>query len=110
MVRPPADVDTMAAVRVLANGMAGSAVLAKKAEAMINREFEPGFRAELHHKDLGIAWSAAREAGVAIPLGSAAGQLMASLTAQRAGHLDHGALITVIEQLSGRAGTAARRG
>jgi hypothetical protein len=102
-------IDTTTAVRVLANGMARSAVLEKKAEAMINREFEPGFRAELHHKDLGIAWNAAREAGVAIPLGSAAGQLVASLTAQRAGHLDHGALITIIEQLSGRAGTAHRR-
>jgi len=96
------DVDPRTALRVLAGGTAGSAVLDRKSEAMITREFDPGFRAELHHKDLGIVSAAAREAGVAIPLGSAVAQLMASLTARGAGHLDHGALISVIEQLSGR--------
>lgn len=95
-------IDPRAAVGVLANGMAGSTVLDRKAEAMINGEFGPGFRAELHHKDLGIAVTAAREVGVALPLGATVAQLMASLKAQGVGHLDHGALIAVIERLSGR--------
>lgn len=95
-------IDPEAAVGVLANGMAGSAVLERKAKAMINGDFAPGFRAELHHKDLGIAMTAAREAGVALPLGATVAQLMGSLAAQGGGRLDHGALIAVIERLSGR--------
>ena len=42
------------------------------------RSFQPGFRIELHHKDLGIVTSAAREAGVVIPLGAVVAQLMAA--------------------------------
>jgi 2-hydroxy-3-oxopropionate reductase len=95
-------VDLRTAMNVLAGGLAGSAVLERKGAAMIAREFTPGFRAELHHKDLGILAAAAREAGVATPLGSMVSQLMAALTAQGSGHLDHGALISVVEQLSGR--------
>ena len=37
---------------------------------MLARDFAPGFRIALHHKDLGIVTAAAREAGVAIPLGA----------------------------------------
>ena len=37
---------------------------------MLAREFAPGFRIDLHHKDMGIVTSAAREAGVVIPLGA----------------------------------------
>jgi 2-hydroxy-3-oxopropionate reductase len=95
-------VDTRAAVEVLAGGLAGSRVLDGKAAGMLAREFEPGFRVDLHHKDLGIVTSAAREAGVVIPLGAAVAQLMTSLTAQGDGDLDHSALIKVVEQLSGR--------
>jgi 2-hydroxy-3-oxopropionate reductase len=95
-------VDTGSAVQVLAGGLAGNAVLDRKAAAMLSRQFRPGFRVELHHKDLGIVQSAAREAGVAIPLGSVAAQLMGSLRAQGHGDLDHGALLLLIEQLSGR--------
>ena len=52
-------VDTAAAVEVLGGGLAGSAVLAQKAQKMLDREFEPGFRIDLHHKDLGIVTAAA---------------------------------------------------
>ena len=43
---------------------------------MVARVYEPGFRVDLHHKDLGILTAAAREAGVAIPLGALTAQLM----------------------------------
>jgi 2-hydroxy-3-oxopropionate reductase len=95
-------VDTDAAIRVLAGGLAGNRILDRKAAAMVRREFAPGFRVELHHKDLGIVQDAAREAGVVIPLGAAVAQLMASLKAQGHGALDHGALLKLVEQLSGR--------
>ncbi|MBB5788364.1 2-hydroxy-3-oxopropionate reductase [Jiangella mangrovi] len=96
-------VDRSRAVEVLAGGLAGSAVLDRKAPAMLARNFDPGFRVDLHHKDLGIVTAAAREAGVAIPLGALVATLMASLRAQGHGDLDHGALLLQVEQLSGRA-------
>ena len=96
-------VDTDAAVQVLAGGLAGNAILDRKAAAMLRRDFTPGFRIELHHKDLGIVTSAAREAGVVIPLGAVVAQLVASLKAQGDGALAHSALLKLVEQLSGRA-------
>lgn len=97
-------VDTDAAVTVLGGGLAGSAVLNQKAEKMLARSFEPGFRIDLHHKDLGIVTSAAREAGVTIPLGAAVAQLMQAARATGDGSLDHSALFRTIERLSGRDG------
>jgi 2-hydroxy-3-oxopropionate reductase len=95
-------VDTEAAVKVLAGGLAGNQILERKAAGMLAREFAPGFRIDLHHKDMGIVTAAAREAGVAIPLGSHVAQLIGSLHAQGHGGLDHSALLLLVEQLSGR--------
>ena len=95
-------VDTEAAIRVLAGGLAGNRILDRKAAGMLARQFQPGFRIDLHHKDMGIVTSAAREVGVVIPLGAAVAQLIAALKAQGDGGLDHSALLKVVEQLSGR--------
>jgi len=95
-------VDTTAAVTVLAGGLAGNAILDRKAESMLARDFKPGFRLELHHKDLGIVQAAAREAGVVIPLGAVVSQLVAALVARGDGGLDHSALLKLVEELSGR--------
>ena len=95
-------VDMAAAVTVLGGGLAGSKVLDQKAGKMLTRSFEPGFRIELHHKDLGIVTSAAREAGVVIPVGAILAQLMASAKAVGDGALDHSALLRGVERLSGR--------
>ena len=95
-------VDMAAAVTVLGGGLAGSKVLDQKGEKMLTRSFEPGFRIELHHKDLGIVTSAAREAGVVIPVGAILAQLMASAKAVGDGALDHSALLRGVERLSGR--------
>jgi len=95
-------VDTAAALKVLGGGLAGSKVLDQKGQKMLDRSFDPGFRIELHHKDLGIVTSAAREAGVVIPVGALLGQLMASAKAVGDGGLDHSALLRGVERLSGR--------
>jgi 2-hydroxy-3-oxopropionate reductase len=95
-------VDTTAALRVLGGGLAGSAVLERKGPAMLARDFTPGFRVELHDKDMGIVTGAAREAGVVIPLGAAVAQLIAALRAQGDGGLDHSALLRLVGRLSGR--------
>ncbi|MGW9350760.1 2-hydroxy-3-oxopropionate reductase [Nocardiopsis flavescens] len=99
-------VDPDQAVRVLAGGLAGSTVLDRKAASMLARDFTPGFRVDLHHKDLGIVTAAAREAGVAIPLGGLVATLMGSLRAQGHGGLDHSALLLELERMSGRGETA----
>jgi 2-hydroxy-3-oxopropionate reductase len=96
------DVATDTALEVLQGGLAGSRVLERKGAAMIRREFTPGFRVELHHKDMGIVQAAAREAGVAIPLGALTAQLMGSVNAMGKGKLDHTALLALVEAMSGR--------
>jgi 2-hydroxy-3-oxopropionate reductase len=95
-------VDLPAALDVLGGGLAGSAVLAQKREKVLSRSFEPGFRIDLHHKDLGILTAAAREAGVVVPLGGLVAQLMAAARANGDGGLDHSALLRGVERLSGR--------
>jgi 2-hydroxy-3-oxopropionate reductase len=95
-------VDTEAALDVLGGGLAGSKVLEQKRENMLRRSFAPGFRIDLHHKDMGIVTSAAREAGVILPLGAIATQLMASARACGDGNLDHSALLRGVERLAGR--------
>jgi 2-hydroxy-3-oxopropionate reductase len=96
-------VDARAALEVLGGGLAGSTVLDRKGPAMLAREFAPGFRLALHHKDLGIVQTAAREAGVAIPLGAVVSQLVAALVARGDGGLDHSGLLKLVAELSGRA-------
>jgi 2-hydroxy-3-oxopropionate reductase len=95
-------VDTAAAAQVLSGGLAGSAIMDRKASSMLAREFSPGFRMELHHKDLGIVTAAAREAGVTIPLGAEVAQLVGAMVARGDGKLDHSALLKLVEALSGR--------
>ncbi|GAA2459869.1 2-hydroxy-3-oxopropionate reductase [Actinomadura vinacea] len=102
-------VDLPSAITVLGGGLAGSTVLARKAPGMLARRFAPGFRVDLHHKDLGIVLDAARAAGVAVPLASHVADLIASLRAQGAGSLDHSALLLQAERLSGRHNELAER-
>jgi 2-hydroxy-3-oxopropionate reductase len=95
-------VDTEAALKVLAGGLAGSTVLDRKGASMLAGNFQPGFRVDLHHKDMGIIVDAARAKGVAIPLGAVTAQLIGALRAQGDGGLDHSALLRGVERLSGQ--------
>ena len=95
-------VDVDAAITVLSAGLGGNRILERKGASMAARRYEPGFRVDLHHKDMGIVTAAAREAGVVIPLGAVVAQLMGSLRAQGYGDLDHSALHLLVETLSGR--------
>jgi 2-hydroxy-3-oxopropionate reductase len=87
---------------VLAGGLAGSRILDLKRESMLARRFTPGFRIDLHHKDMGIALAAARQAEVLLPMTGLTAQLIAAARAQGYGALDHSALLNVVEDLSGR--------
>ncbi|MDK1472209.1 2-hydroxy-3-oxopropionate reductase [Streptomyces sp. 549] len=94
-------VDLDAALDVLAGGLAGSTVLDRKKDNFKKRDFKPGFRIDLHHKDMGIVTDAARNVGAALPVGAVVANLVASLRAQGDGGLDHSALLRGVERLSG---------
>ncbi|MEU4200025.1 2-hydroxy-3-oxopropionate reductase [Streptomyces sp. NPDC045470] len=94
-------VDLAAALDVLNGGLAGSTVLTRKKDNFLSREFAPGFRIDLHHKDMGIVTDAARTVGAALPVGGVVAGLVAALRAQGDGGLDHSALLRGVERLSG---------
>ncbi|MEP6629380.1 MAG: 2-hydroxy-3-oxopropionate reductase [Lapillicoccus sp.] len=96
------EVDVEAALEVLGGGLAGSSVLQQKKQNMLTGSFEPGFRIDLHHKDMGIVTSAAREAGVVTPVAALVAQLMAAARANGDGGLDHSALLRGVRRLSGK--------
>ena len=76
-------------------------MLDQKGQKMLDRNFDPGFRLALHHKDMGIVTSAAREAGVALPLGASVAQLVANTVRMGDGGLDHSGLFKLAHELSG---------
>jgi len=95
---------------MLAGGLAGSRILELKRASMLARDFEPGFRVDLHHKDMGIALDAARQAEVALPMTSMVAALIQAARAQGLGDQDHSALLAVAENLSGRSGRSGYSG
>jgi 2-hydroxy-3-oxopropionate reductase len=103
-------VDMGPAVEVLAGGLAGNQILERKAAGMLARRFDPGFRIDLHHKDMQIIQAAARDAGVAVPVTALVAQMLVSLRSLGRGGLDHSAILTLIEDLSGRGGSRSPAG
>jgi len=85
---------------VLGGGLAGNKVMEVKREKFLSHTFDPGFRSELHHKDLGIALAAGREYGVALPVTAIVDQMLLSMKRKGWGGEDHSALLRVIEDLS----------
>ncbi len=95
-----AGVDPDKIVQVLSGGLAASRVMELKGASMIAHNFEPGFRIDLHRKDLGIALATARASAAPVPVSAVVGQLFEALSAAGRGDLDHSALITVYEELA----------
>jgi 2-hydroxy-3-oxopropionate reductase len=85
-------------VEALSGGLAGSAVMEAKKEKFFSHDFEPGFRIELHHKDLGIALAAGREYGAALPVTAIVDQMLEASMAKGRGDRDHSALLTLLEE------------
>jgi 2-hydroxy-3-oxopropionate reductase len=85
-------------VEALSGGLARSAVMEAKKEKFFSHDFEPGFRIELHHKDLGIALAAGREYGVALPVTAIVDQMLEVSKAKGRGDRDHSALLTLLEE------------
>jgi 2-hydroxy-3-oxopropionate reductase len=85
---------------VLSGGLAGNKVMEVKREKFLSHTFEPGFRSELHHKDLGIALAAGREYGVVLPVTAIVDQMLLAMRKKGWGGEDHSALLRIIEDLS----------
>ena len=85
----------------LMGGFASSKILEVHAERMIKRTFEPGFRIELHQKDLGLALDGARSLGVALPNTAITQQLFSACVANDGGGWDHSGLVRVLEKMAG---------
>jgi 2-hydroxy-3-oxopropionate reductase len=86
---------------VLGGGLAGNKVMEGKREKMLEHSFDPGFRVELHHKDLGIALAAGREYGVTLPVTAIVDQMLETLKMRGRGDQDHSVLLALIEESSG---------
>ena len=86
---------------VLGGGLAGNKVMEVKREKFLSHNFDPGFRSELHHKDLGIALAAGREYGVALPVTAVVDQMLLTMRRKGWGGEDHSALLRIIEDQSG---------
>lgn len=80
-------------------GLAGSRVLDSKAPAMIEGNFNPGFKLKLHAKDLTNALGEAHEIGIFAPITAMILEMMENLIADGKGELDHSALIQFYEKL-----------
>jgi 2-hydroxy-3-oxopropionate reductase len=85
---------------VLGGGLAANRVMETRRRNFLEHDFAPGFRIDLHHKDLGIALGTAREYGVALPGTAAVDQMLQALRANGRGDRDHSALLTHLEDLA----------
>jgi 2-hydroxy-3-oxopropionate reductase len=87
-------------IEVLNGGLAASRVLEMRGPTMVGHDFTPGFRVNLHRKDLGIALSTGAEYGVPLPVTALIGQLFDALATRGSGDLDHSSLLTLFEELA----------
>jgi 2-hydroxy-3-oxopropionate reductase len=86
--------------RALMGGFASSRVLEVHGERMIKRAFDPGFRIELHQKDLGLALDDARRLGVGLPNTASTQELFNVCRAQGGEKWDHAAIVRALELLA----------
>ena len=98
-----AGVDPRGVVDAIRGGLAGSKVLEQKAEKMLADEFAPGFRINLHIKDLNNALETGHAVGASLPLTAAVREMMTAIAND--GHLlhDHSSLLAFYERLAGTA-------
>jgi 2-hydroxy-3-oxopropionate reductase len=96
-----AGVDPAKVRQALLGGFASSRVLEVHGQRMIERNFEPGARVELHQKDLENALSGARALGLALPATALAQQLYSAVRAMGGARWDHSALVRALEALAG---------
>ena len=86
--------------QALMGGLAQSRILEVHGERMIKRTFDPGFRIELHQKDLNLALQGAKSLGVSLPNTSSTQEIFNACTAHGDSGLDHSGLVTALERMA----------
>ncbi|MFB9262466.1 2-hydroxy-3-oxopropionate reductase [Bradyrhizobium erythrophlei] len=86
--------------QALMGGFASSRILEVHGERMVKRNFDPGFRIELHQKDLNLALEGARALGISLPSTAVAQQLFSSCTAHGGKAWDHSAMVRALEMMA----------
>ena len=87
-------------LKALGGGLAGSRCLEQKTPNYLSNTYNPGFRVDLHFKDLGLIMESGRALGVPLPTTALVQELFAALRARGRGGLDHSAVITLLEDLA----------
>jgi 2-hydroxy-3-oxopropionate reductase len=94
-------------IDVLSRGLAGNRVMEVRRSNFLEHDFTPGFKVDLHHKDLEIALASAGQANVGLTLAAITQQMFRQLRAEGRGGEDHSALLSVVEgQAAHRVGEA----
>jgi 2-hydroxy-3-oxopropionate reductase len=86
--------------KALMGGFASSRILEVHGERMVKRNFDPGFRIELHQKDLNLALEGARALGISLPSTAVAQQLFSSCAAHGGRAWDHSAMVRALEMMA----------
>ena len=96
-----AGLDREQTLTALAGGLAGSRCLDQKKPNYVAGTYNPGFKIDLHYKDLGLIMDAARSLGVPLPTTAVVQELFSALRVKGKGGLDHSGVITLLEDLAG---------
>jgi 2-hydroxy-3-oxopropionate reductase len=96
-----AGLDRELLLTALAGGLAGSRCLDQKKPNYVANSYNPGFKIDLHYKDLGLIMETARELGVPLPATAVVQELFGALRVKGRGGFDHSGVITLLEDLAG---------
>jgi 2-hydroxy-3-oxopropionate reductase len=96
-----AGVDPDLVYQAIRGGLAGSAVLDAKAPLIMDRKFNPGFRIDLHIKDLNNVLETSHSIGVPLQLTASVMEMMQALKVDGLGDADHGSIVRFYEKLAG---------
>jgi 2-hydroxy-3-oxopropionate reductase len=96
-----AGLDRELTLKALAGGLAGSRCLDQKTPNYVSGTYNPGFKIDLHFKDLGLIMESARALGVPLPTTAVVQELFSALRVKGRGGLDHSGVITLLEELAG---------
>lgn len=95
-----AGVDPKNIYEAIRGGLAGSNVLDAKAPLVMERKFEPGFKIDLHIKDLENVFKTSHALNVPLPLTSSVMEIMQGLKVEGQGNADHGAIALFYEKMA----------
>jgi len=96
-----AGLDRSLTLKALGGGLAGSKCLEQKTPNYVSGTYKPGFKIDLHFKDLGLIMESSRELGVPLPCTAVVQELFNALRVKGSGGLDHSGVITLLEELAG---------